>query len=67
MAAMEANWRWAIGNMMPRTITVSRMMATPKLPTNLNSDVSSQKIGFSNQRNQPQSMARPKLEMPCFS
>ena len=51
----------------PRTISVSRMIATPKLPTALNSQSSSMKIGFSNQRNQPQSIARLKLGIPAFS
>ena len=33
IAAMLANWRWATGNIAPRTISVSRMIATPKLCT----------------------------------
>ena len=67
MAAMLANWRWATGNINPRTISVSRMMATPKLPVAWKIQVSSDRIGCSKNQNQPQSSDFEKLTMPAFS
>jgi hypothetical protein len=53
--------------MIPRTINVSSMIAMPKLPTSSNKLRSSHSIGFSNQRNQPQSIARPNFSIPLSS
>ena len=67
IAAMEANCFCATGNINPRMMTVSSMIARPKLPTSAKRWLSSQRIGFSRISNQPQSIARLKLGMPAFS
>ena len=67
MPAIDANCFCATGNISPRTICVSRTMATPKLPVMRNRLSSTQKIGFSMISNQPQSIARSKPAMPCLS
>ena len=45
------------GRAAARTMRVRQMIATPKLPIWANSQFSSEKIGFMNQSNQPQSIA----------
>ena len=67
IAAIEAKPFCATGNISPRITTVSRMIATPKLPTSPFRVRSSHRIGFSKNQNQPQLIARPKLVMPPSS
>ena len=67
IAAIDWNCFCAIGNMMPRTISVRQMIATPKFPTVWNRNISKSKMGRMKNSNQPQSIDLESLVMPASS